>query len=362
MNVNLSMYQLSRTDPGERQTGYEPKMDVTELANPFATAQLGTAPVAMGTDPVRIELVGEFVTEILKEACLATGATGAAIALALGAKRVCLATTGPDVPDLGADLNAGAGLTGCCVQTRQVQQCSDTETDPRVDVEICRFLGVRSVVALPLMDSGDLFGVFEIFSSRANAFGQSDVLSLQDLANRILESRKHGWRAPTTAPSNDRTLDSAQPALVARKTLASVKHDSRSHRRGYRTASLVVALVALSVLLGWMMGRAGWDRAVNQANSEISTSSEHVGDFSAGSTQISVEPEYPKQQHIQDPVVMNVLIGTDGSLREFKLISGDPQLMQAISGALRRWHFNPQSLNDQPVEFETRITVTFSPL
>jgi len=59
---------------------------------------------------------------------------------------------------------------------------------------------------------------------------------------------------------------------------------------------------------------------------------------------------------------MNVLIGTDGSVREFKLISGDPQLMQAVSGALRRWRFNPQSLNDQPVEFETRITVTFSPL
>jgi TonB family protein len=362
MNANLSTFQLSRTDPGQRQTESEPKWDVTELANPFATAELGTTPVGIGTDPVRIDHVGEFVSEVLEEARLATGATGAAIALALGAKMVCLATTGPDVPDLSADLNASTGLTGCCIQTRQVQQCSDTETDPRVDVEKCRFLGVRSVVALPLMNSGDLFGVVEIFSSRANAFGESDLLSLQVLADRILESRKHGWRAPTTAPSKDCILDSAQPALVARKILASVKHDSRSPRRDYRTASLVAALVALSVLLGWMMGRAGRDSAVNQANSEISTSSEQVSESSAGSPQISVESEYPKQQQIQDPVVMNVLIGTDGSVREFKLISGDPQLMQAVSGALRRWRFNPQRHNDQPVEFETRITVTFSPL
>jgi outer membrane biosynthesis protein TonB len=149
---------------------------------------------------------------------------------------------------------------------------------------------------------------------------------------------------------------------VAYKILASGQHNSRSRRRDYRTASLVAALVALSVLLGWMMGRAGWERAVNQAESEMSTSSEQVGDLAAGSSQISVESDYPKQQHIQDPVVMNALIGTDGSVREFKLISGDPQLMQAVSGALRRWRFNPQSLNDQPVEFKTRITVTFSPL
>ena len=179
MRANLSTDQLSRTDPGQTQTGSEPKCDVTKLADPFATAELATAPVGIGTDPVRIGLVGEFVTGVLEEARLATGATGAAIALARGAKMVCLATTGPDVPDLGADLNASTGLTGCCIQTRQVQQCSDTETDPRVDVETCRFLGVRSIVALPLMDSGDLFGVFEVFSSRANAFGQSDLLSLQ---------------------------------------------------------------------------------------------------------------------------------------------------------------------------------------
>ena len=219
---------------------------------------------------------------------------------------VCLATTGPDVPDLGADLNASAGLTGCCIQTRQVQQCSDTETDPRVDVETCRFLGVRSVVALPLMDSGDLFGVFEMFFFTSECFWSKRFVELASSGRSNSESRKHGWRAPTTAPSKDCILDSAQPALVARKILASVKHDSRSRRRDYRTASLVAALVALSVLLGWMMGRAGRDRAVNQANSEIFTSSEQAGDSFAGSPQISVESEYPKQQHIQDPVVMNV--------------------------------------------------------
>jgi hypothetical protein len=359
--MNSSTYQLSRTNASQSQTGSKPKWDVTELPHPFATAELDTTPIGIGSDSVGVELVGEFVTEVLEEACLATGATGAAIALALGAKMVCLATSGPDVPDLGADLNASTGLTGCCIQTRQLQQCSDTETDPRVDVENCRFLGVRSVVASPLMDSGGLVGVFEIFSSQANAFGQRDLLSLQVLSDRILEARKHGWKGPPTAPSKDQILDSAHPALVERKSLASVKHDSRLHRRDYRTASLIAALITLSLLLGWMMGRAGWDRAVSEANSDISTSAEHVGDFSAESTQISVESN-SKQQHIQDPIVMNVSIGTDGSVRAFKSISGDPKLMQAVSGALRRWRFNPQSLNDQPVDFEARITVTFSPL
>ena len=119
------------------------------------------------------------------------------------------------------------------------------------------------------------------------------------------------------------------------------------------------------------MGRAGWDRAVNLAQSEIPASSQAVGDFSVATSQIippktndptnSVESEYPGQQHIQGTVVLSVLIGTDGSVRELKMISGDPELMEAVSDAVRRWHFKPIRLKAQPVEFETRITVTLAP-
>ncbi len=76
-----------------------------------------------------------------------------------------------------------------------------------------------------------------------------------------------------------------------------------------------------------------------------------------------VEPEYPeaaRQQHIQGPVVLNVLVGTSGAVRELNLISGDPLLAKAATDAVRQWRFNPHQLKGNAVEFETRITVNFA--
>jgi TonB family protein len=39
-------------------------------------------------------------------------------------------------------------------------------------------------------------------------------------------------------------------------------------RRGYRTGPLTAAVIALSLLLGWLVGRAGWNMAVNRAEGQ----------------------------------------------------------------------------------------------
>ena len=76
-----------------------------------------------------------------------------------------------------------------------------------------------------------------------------------------------------------------------------------------------------------------------------------------------VEPQYPdvaKQQKIQGPVVLDVLAGSDGLVREVKVISGDPQLAPAAVAAVRQWRFRPYGPQGQPVEFSTRVTVNFA--
>jgi GAF domain-containing protein len=45
---------------------------------------------------------------------------------------------------------------------------------------------VRSLAVLPLLQGSELLGVFEVLSSRPNAFGQNELDSLRDLGNRIL--------------------------------------------------------------------------------------------------------------------------------------------------------------------------------
>jgi len=52
-----------------------------------------------------------------------------------------------------------------------------------------------------------------------------------------------------------------------------------------------------------------------------------------------VEPQYPeaaRQQHLQGPVVLSVLVGTDGAVRELKVVSGDPLLAKAATDRRHR--------------------------
>jgi TonB family protein len=156
-------------------------------------AELAAKLAAHGDGKIPPELSGELaldivLNEIVEEACLATGASGAAIALARGEEMVCRATSGGDAPELGTRLDMNAGLSGACVRTRQIQSCDDALADPSVDAEVSRELGVRSVVVLPLLRDDALIGIFEIFSSLPGAFSNGDLRTLEVLAGRILRN------------------------------------------------------------------------------------------------------------------------------------------------------------------------------
>ena len=120
MTSNLSNARLSETSASKQQTEAEAGSNLTELASALD----------MPGGQARTRLNQE-----LELACLATGATGAAIALVNGAEIVCHTTAGPDAPDVGVRLDPRKGMSGSCIQTRQLQHCLDTQTDPRVDPE-----------------------------------------------------------------------------------------------------------------------------------------------------------------------------------------------------------------------------------
>jgi len=77
---------------------------------------------------------------------------------------------------------------------------------------------------------------------------------------------------------------------------------------------------------------------------------------------LRVEPEYPEQareQHIQGPVILEVLVGKDGAVQKLKSVSGDPQLAAAATDAVRQWRFKPYYRKGRAEEFQTRVTVSF---
>ena len=75
-----------------------------------------------------------------------------------------------------------------------------------------------------------------------------------------------------------------------------------------------------------------------------------------------IEPQYPevaRQEHIQGPVLLRVMVGKDGGVQQVQVLSGDPKLAAAASSAVVQWRFKPLLRAGQPVEFETQITVDF---
>ena len=76
-----------------------------------------------------------------------------------------------------------------------------------------------------------------------------------------------------------------------------------------------------------------------------------------------VEPQYPeeaRQQHIEGLVVLQALVGKDGTVRQLTIESGDKDLAAAAVDAVRQWRFKPYTQNGRALEFETRITVNFT--
>jgi GAF domain len=256
--------QISLSDPSRPQS--ESQLRSTGSKSPEILA--GRSPEGNSSSNDDLEL-----------ACLATGATAAAIALARGGDMVCHATTGPHAPEVGVCLNPRAGLSGACIQTRQLQQCSDTETDPRVDAEACRRLGVRSIVVLPLIHGDDLLGIFEILSSRPNAFGERDLNILQFLAHRIVENRRQDWQTAATESRKESAalplkLEEVVPREKGQSSLSSsdlsfseldseiARRKRISRRTDIRTTALNALVIASAVLLGTLVGwRLGWQKA-----------------------------------------------------------------------------------------------------
>ena len=209
--------------------------------------------------------------DILRQARLTTTSSGAVIALARGNRMVCRATLGDKAPGVGVFLNTRSGLSGACLQTREMQLCDDTLVDPRVNAAACSDLGIRSIAAHPIVEGKELWGVLEVFSLVPHAFSASDLQELQGLSRKILRTVREAMDGEPAAPVGEEpslrfASDAVLPQPVETEALPEpVPADAAVAGRDYRTGALTAAVLALAVLLGWMVGRVGWSMAVNRA-------------------------------------------------------------------------------------------------
>ena len=127
----------------------------------------------------------EFMDLVVTRMARLTPATGVVIEMVERDEMVYRAATGSLTAYVGLRLKRAASLSGLCVQSRNVMNCVDSETDARVDQAACRKVGARSMVVAPLFHAGEAVGVLKILSDRANTFAARDQQTLQIMAGLL---------------------------------------------------------------------------------------------------------------------------------------------------------------------------------
>jgi GAF domain/PilZ domain len=123
---------------------------------------------------------------IASRACSITRGTGAAVALIGENGMTCRAIAGTAVPEIGTRVDLTAGFTGECIRTARPLRCDDAESDTWADAEACRQLGIRSILAAPVLYERDLVGLVEVFSTRPFAFDDGDLAVVERLAQTVV--------------------------------------------------------------------------------------------------------------------------------------------------------------------------------
>lgn len=200
------------------------------------------------------------LSSILSEATHAaryfTDATGAALALWSQGVVICRARSGDSAPPLGAKVDVDSGISGECLRSGRSQRCNDTQTDPRVDAEVCQDLGIRALAAVPLRGGQGVIGILEVFSDRPNAFSDAHISLLKKLAKIAVMGRA---KAVTPAIPTETLVQTEPPAIPQRQPKDLLNFlPARMRGEEGQPLRLVAAALLLIVLgfFGWMLSRS----------------------------------------------------------------------------------------------------------
>ncbi len=251
--------------------GLEPNQD------PSAKALLTVLRNALATGGHSPEAILRAIADTAR---ILTGANGTAIALRTDGVVVCRARSGEIAPELGALLNVDSGFSGECFRLSRVLRCDDTESDNRVEPEVCRALGIRAIAAVPLRGPGGTFGIIEAFSSQAGAFAQEQVNSLKDLGEIAEAAHLQERRAKTSTPAQA-SKPVGLPEIVTASTARSERPSPpllkeaipKTKRRSWILVGAVAAVVvALASAVVWWT----WHEPVGESAASQPTARAHT--------------------------------------------------------------------------------------
>jgi TonB family protein len=137
------------------------------------------------------------------------------------------------------------------------------------------------------------------------------------------------------------------------------------HSRGW-----IFLLVLAAILVGifWWRWDRGWqeiesavpgaERAAEQPQLQV------PADVMEKLITHRVDPEYPeaaRQAKLEGVVILDVVVGRDGSVVSVRPMGGPEVFTKAAEDALRWWRFEPYRVDGKPIVVETTVAVEFNP-
>ena len=137
--------------------------------------------------------------------------------------------------------------------------------------------------------------------------------------------------------------------------------------RARRRLAWVMFLIAAALLAGafWWRWNRGWEEIEAGLSPPVASSSKPTHVPAEVMQQLlvhRVDPEYPaaaRPGRLHGVIVLDVVIGPDGSVVEVHPLNGPDVLSRAAVEAFRWWKFQPYRENGQPVAVETTVAVEF---
>jgi TonB family protein len=132
---------------------------------------------------------------------------------------------------------------------------------------------------------------------------------------------------------------------------------------------LLVSAAILLTILWWRWNR-GWEdlesglprgeRTVESQRPQAQVPAEEMQKLVTH----RVDPEYPpaaRPAKLQGVIVLDVVVGRDGSVIDVRALSGPEVLAQAAIEALRWWRFEPYRVDGKAIVVETKVAMEFKP-
>ena len=339
--ARLSLAQISRLALDPPILPPLGRMDSTEtVTSPHAEAIFSALRGLIAAVPHQPNII---LGEIARAAQSITCSSGAAIAMRRDGIVICLSRSGETAPTLGTRLDIDSGISGECLRLGRIVRCDDTSKDGRADLEVCRWLGLRSIAAVPLRERGETVGILEAFSTQPNAFDEEHIDSLRRLAE-LAESAATEWAAED-ADIRGGELPT-QPVATAILSIAPSSENSLEGERGRRYRGAGIALVVLFLLsvVGWRAWRNSASGMVGGQQLAPARITQPIANTEAASVVSEPAPVWkpPSPAHLSNPGNKILAFRIAQPVADTEVTHSAPRYRNALAG--RDHAFMPAAL------------------